>query len=144
MILDHVGIAVANLDEGIAFYEKALGLAVVHREDVPSQKVRVAFLQAGQTSLELLEPMGEGGAVAKFLNARGPGLHHLAFETSKIGEEMKRLNAAGLPTLEAAPRPGACGHQVCFLHPKNCHGTLIELVQPSIDGLRSQLPLTNG
>jgi len=130
MILDHVGIAVANLDEGIAFYKKALGLEVVHREDVLAQKVRVAFLQAGQTSLELLEPLGEDGAVAKFLKTRGPGLHHLAFETGKIGEEMKRLNAAGLPTLEAAPRPGARGHQVCFLHPKNCHGTLIELVQP--------------
>jgi methylmalonyl-CoA/ethylmalonyl-CoA epimerase len=130
MTLDHVGIAVADLDEGIAFYEKALGLEVVHREVVESQKVRVAFLQAGGTSLELLEPIGGEGAVAKFLKTRGPGLHHLAFETGKIGEEMKRLNAAGLPTLEAAPRPGARGHQVCFLHPKNCHGTLIELVQP--------------
>ena len=131
MILNHVGIAVVNLEEGIVFYKNALGLKVVHREDVPQQKVKVAFLQAGQTSLELLEPMGEEGAVAKFLKTRGPGLHHLAFETGKIGEEMKRLNAAGLPTLEAAPRPGARGHQVCFIHPKNCHGTLIELVQPA-------------
>ncbi|MFI5360554.1 MAG: methylmalonyl-CoA epimerase [Elusimicrobiota bacterium] len=131
MILDHVGIAVENLEEGIAFYEKALGLEVVHREDVPSQKVKVAFLRAGEISLELLEPTGNDGAIAKFLKTRGPGLHHLAFETSKIGEEMKRLNAAGLPTLETAPRPGARGHQVCFLHPRNCHGTLIELVQPA-------------
>ena len=129
MILNHVGVAVANLDEGIAFYQKALGLEVAHREQVTSQKVRVAFLSAGQTSVELLEPLGEDGAIAKFLKTRGPGLHHLAFETGNIGEEMERLNAAGLPALEAAPRAGARGHQVCFLHPRNCRGTLIELVQ---------------
>jgi methylmalonyl-CoA/ethylmalonyl-CoA epimerase len=130
MTLDHVGIAVVNLEEGIAFYKRALGLEVVQREDVPGQKVRVAFLQAGQTSIELLEPIGDDGAVAKFLKTRGPGLHHIAFETSKISDEMSRLNAAGLPTIEKAPRPGARGHQVCFLHPKNGLGTLIELVQP--------------
>ena len=89
-----------------------------------------AFLKAGETSIELLEPLGEDGAVAKFLQTRGPGLHHIAFETGKIVDEMKRLNAAGLPTLEAAPRPGARGHQVCFLHPKHGLGSLIELVQP--------------
>lgn len=129
MILNHVGVAVASLDEGIAFYQKALGLEVAHREEVSSQKVRVAFLSAGQTSVELLEPLGEDGAIARFLKTRGPGLHHLAFETGNIGEEMERLNAAGLPALEAAPRAGARGHQVCFLHPRNCRGTLIELVQ---------------
>ena len=131
MILDHVGIAVVNLEEGIAFYKKALGLEVVHREDVIQQKVRVAFLRAGQTSLELLEPIGADGAMAKFLKTRGPGLHHIAFETVEIAGEMKRLSAAGLPPLESAPRPGARGHQVCFLHPKNGLGTLIELVQPA-------------
>ncbi len=129
MTLNHIGIAVSNLDEGIAFYKTAFGLEVAHREEVPSQKVRVAFLSAGQTSVELLEPMGEEGAIAKFLKARGPGLHHLAFETGNIDEEMKRLKAAGLPTLEAAPRPGARGHRVCFVHPKNCQGTLIEFVE---------------
>lgn len=131
MTLDHVGIAVKSLEEGIAFYRKALGLEVVHREDVPAQNVRVAFLRAGQTFIELLEPMGEGGAISKFLKTRGPGLHHIAFETAKIVDEMKRLHAAGLPTLEAVPRRGARGHQVCFLHPKNCQGTLIELVEES-------------
>jgi methylmalonyl-CoA epimerase len=130
MTIDHVGVAVASIDEAAAFYKKALGLELVHREDVPAQKVRVAFLKAGQTSIELLEPLGEGGAVAKFLQTRGPGLHHIAFETGRIADDMKRLNAAGLPTLEKAPRPGARGHQVCFLHPKSCLGTLIELVQP--------------
>lgn len=130
MKLDHVGIAVTDLEEGISFYRKALGLEVVHREEVASQKVKVAFLQAGGTSLELLEPIGPDGAVAKFLEKRGPGLHHIAFETGRIGEEMKRLSAAGLPALDPAPRPGARGHQVCFLHPKHGLGTLIELVQP--------------
>lgn len=131
--MDHIGVAVTNLDEGIAFYKKALGLEVFHREDVPAQKVRVAFLKAGDASVELLEPIGDDGAVAKFLKTRGPGLHHVAFETRRIAEDMARLNADGLPTLEKAPRPGSRGHQVCFLHPKNCLGTLVELVEPSED-----------
>lgn len=131
MRIDHVGVAVASLEEAIPFYEKALGLKVTHREEVPSQKVRVAFLQAGESSIELLEPTGDEGAIAKFLKTRGPGLHHVAFEVSGIGGHMERLKADGTPALDAAPRPGARGHQVCFLHPKHAHGVLVELVEPS-------------
>lgn len=127
MNIDHVGVAVASLEDGIAFYEK-LGLKVAHREDVPTQKVRVAFLQAGEAAVELLEPTSDEGAIAKFLKTKGPGLHHVAFHVEKVGENMERLKALGLPPLEASPRPGARGHHVCFLHPKHANGVLVELV----------------
>jgi len=127
--VDHVGIAVESIEKALPFYKKALGLDPVHREEVPSQKVRVAFLQAGQTSLELLEPTGDEGAIAKFLKTKGPGLHHVAFSVWGIAGQMKRLADDGLPPLDAAPRPGARGHQVCFLHPKHANGVLVELVE---------------
>jgi methylmalonyl-CoA epimerase len=133
MNLDHVGIAVGNLDEGISFYCKNFRVELIHREEIPSQNVRVAFLAAGGTSLELLEPMGDDGALAKFIRVKGPGLHHIAFQADGITNEMTRLSAAGLPAMESSPRPGARGHTVCFFHPKNSFGTLIELVQPGTD-----------
>lgn len=129
MTIDHVGIAVESIEEALPFYREALGLVPVHSEEVPSQKVRVAFLQAGETALELLEPIGEEGAIAKFLKSRGPGLHHVAFAVKDIKGHMRRLTEDGMPTLDAAPRPGARGHDVCFLHPKHAHGVLVELVQ---------------
>lgn len=127
MTIDHVGVAVENLETAIAFYEK-LGLKVAHREEVPSQKVRVAFLQAGQAAVELLQPTSDEGAVAKFLKTKGPGMHHIAFHVPSVGQGMERLKNQGIPPLEAAPRPGARGHHVCFLHPKHAHGVLVELV----------------
>ena len=132
MKIDHVGVAVRSLDEGARLYKDLLGLVEVHREEVPAQKVRVAFLadpadRAG-TTVELLEPTAPEASVAKFISARGTGLHHLAFLTPKVGEAMGALRKGGAPPLEAAPRPGARGHQVCFVHPKHCGGVLIELV----------------
>ncbi len=131
MKIDHVGIAVANLEESIKLYEETAGLVVTHREEVPSQKVKVAFLgdsQSGGTEIELLEPTGEEGAIAAFLAKRGPGMHHIAFHAEKVGTEMQRLTASGRPPLDPSPRPGARGHHVCFLHPKHCGGVLLELV----------------
>ena len=132
MRLDHVGVAVRAVSEAADFYRDSLGLEVVHREEVPEQGVRVAFLadpgDAEGCQVELLEPISGTGAVAKFLSERGPGLHHLAFRAGEVGAAMRRLRAAGLPPLESAPRPGARGHQVCFLHPRHCHGVLLELV----------------
>ena len=127
MKIDHVGVAVASIEAALPFYKKALGLEPVHREEVPAQKVHVAFLQAGETSIELLEPTGDG-AIAKFLKTRGPGLHHVAFHVSDLPGHFERLKKEGLPPLEAAPRPGARGHKVCFLHPKFAEGVLVELV----------------
>lgn len=127
MTLDHVGVAVENLEAAVAFYEK-LGLKVAHREEVPSQKVKVAFMQAGQAAVELLQPTSEEGAVAKFLKTKGPGMHHVAFRVESVGKDMERLKNQGLPSIDAAPRPGARGHHVCFLHPKLAQGVLVELV----------------
>lgn len=130
MKLEHVAIAVEDLDKASALYRESFGLVETHREEVPAQKVRVAFLKdpsGDSCTLELISPTGEGG-VAKFLASRGPGLHHLAFRAPDIGAEMERLRSAGKPPLDAAPRPGAHGHSVCFLHPKNAAGVLVELV----------------
>lgn len=131
MRIDHVGIAVRSVRESLIFYRDSLGLAVSREEEVPSQKVRVAFLKHPQgdgAGLELLEPLGPDGAVAKFLAARGEGLHHLAFRSGDVAADMRRLKEAGRPPLDDAPRPGARGHRVCFVHPKHCHGVLVELV----------------
>ena len=132
MKLDHIGVALRVLSEAADFYRQALNLEVVHREEVPGQGVRVAFLVDPKDpegcQVELLEPIAGAGAVAKFLSERGPGLHHLAFRAPSVGAAMKKLRQGGKPPLEEAPRPGARGHQVCFLHPKLCHGVLVELV----------------
>ena len=128
MKLDHVGIAVSSIAETLPFYKEKLGLALTHEESVPSQNVRVVFLEAGESSIELLEPTGDG-AVAKFLKERGPGLHHVAFAAQDIRAEMERLSRAGAPPLEKEPRLGSRGHQVCFLHPKHAKGTLVEIVE---------------
>lgn len=128
MKIDHVGVAVRSIEEALPFYRDSLGLELTHREEVPSQSVRVAFLGApGQAQVELLEPTGESGAVARFLAAKGPGMHHLAFHAGDLSSAVERLSASGRRALEA-PRPGARGHRVCFLHPKDCGGVLVEVV----------------
>ncbi len=129
MVIDHIGIAVESIEAALPFYRKALGLEVVHTEIVAPQKVKVVFLQAGQTSIELLEPAGSSGAIADFLKDRGPGMHHVAFAVKDIASDMSRLAAVGLPPIDSAPRPGSRGHLVCFLHPKFAHGVLVELVE---------------
>lgn len=131
MRIDHVGVAVSSIEESARFYKEALGLVVTHVEDVPSQKVKVAFLGApgdGGAQIELLEPTSADGAVGKFLASRGPGMHHVAFHSPDIAGDMKRLKDGGRPPLEEKPRPGARGHHVCFLHPKHAGGVLVELV----------------
>jgi methylmalonyl-CoA/ethylmalonyl-CoA epimerase len=130
MKLDHVGIAVSSIKDAAAFYKKSLGLEIVSQEEVISQKVKVAFLKTGESFLELLEATGPDSVIASFIKKRGPGLHHLAFEVSGIEGEMERLRKENLNPLEPSPRIGARGHKVCFLHPRNTLGTLIELVEP--------------
>jgi methylmalonyl-CoA/ethylmalonyl-CoA epimerase len=129
MKLHHIGVAVKSLDESVAHYER-MGLKLAHREDVASQKVKVAFVGEGPY-IELLEPTSLDSTVAKFLEKRGPGQHHLAFAVPSIAEELKRQAAAGAELIDKAARLGAWGHQVAFLHPKNQGGVLIELVQES-------------
>jgi methylmalonyl-CoA/ethylmalonyl-CoA epimerase len=129
MKLHHVGVVVADLDQGIQHYQ-SLGLKLAHRESVPDQKVEVAFMGDGPY-VELLVGASADSPVSKFLAKKGPGQHHLAFAVPSIADELKRQAAAGAELIDKAARPGAWGHQVAFLHPKNQGGVLIELVQES-------------
>lgn len=129
MTLDHVGIAVASINEALGLYRDRLGLKLVHREKVPLQGVEVAFLGEGNASIELISPLGEQGSVAKFLKKRGPGLHHVAFKTKDIRGRIEKLTKEGTKITGEGPRAGARGHLVCFLHPHSCGGTLVELVE---------------
>lgn len=128
--LDHIGIAVASLAEGAAFYE-ALGLEVTGTDEVPEQGVRVAFLPVGDTRIELLEPTGPESPIARHLEKRGPGMHHLCVRVDDIEAAMRRLADAGYRLLSDEPQPGAHGCRVCFVHPKSTGGVLLELSQPA-------------
>lgn len=128
--LDHIGIAVRSLDEGIAFYE-ALGMTVSGTDEVPEQGVKVAFLPVGDTRLELLEPTGPHSPIAKHLEKRGPGVHHLCVQVADIEAAMRGIAEAGYQLLSNEPQPGAHGSRVCFVHPKSTGGVLLELSQPA-------------
>ena len=129
--IDHLGIAVKSLDETVPYYEKALGLKCEHREEVPSQKVRTAFFSAGEVHIELLEPTSPDSAVAKFLekNPAG-GVHHIAFATTDIAEQLKQASGAGVKLIHEVPIEGAHSKMVAFLHPKSSYGVLTELCAP--------------
>ncbi len=129
MKLDHLGVAVRSLDEAIGAYQ-ALGLAVVHREVVESDGVEIAFLPFDGGRFELLEPTGEASPVARFIERRGPGLHHVAVAVSDIRQSLGDLKARGLRVIDNEPRPGANGSMVAFVHPASTGGVLLELVQP--------------
>lgn len=129
MKLHHVGVAVEDLDEGIRHYE-SLGLKLAHREAVPSQGVEVAFV-GERPWIELLAGTHPDSGVSKFIDKRGPGQHHLAFAVPSIAEELARQEYAGAKLIDKAARPGAWGHKVAFLHPKDQGGVLIELVEES-------------
>lgn len=126
--LHHVGIAVHNLEEAAEAY-RALGLAVAKVETVESEKVRVAFLPVGETHIELLEPTDPSSPVARFLEKRGSGVHHLCFLVDDLGHAMEQAKASGLVLLDETPRVGAGGSRVCFIHPKSTGGVLLELWQ---------------
>ena len=125
--LAHVGIAVRSLAEKTALYRDVLGIPLTHEEVVPSERVRVAFFDSGETHVELLEPVDGGGPIAEFLERRGEGIHHLCFEVDDIEAALKRVRAAGMTVIGEAPRPGAEGRQVAFLHPRSSGGVLIEI-----------------
>jgi len=127
--LDHIGIAVADLGEALAFYRDALGLEVDPPEEVGSQGVRVHFLPAGGAAIELLEPTGDDSPIARFLARRGPGLHHVTLRVDDIAAALTGLQARGVRLIDKAPRPGAHGSLVAFIHPSSAHGVLVELKQ---------------
>ena len=125
--VDHIGIAVENLDVALPYYIDTLGLELLGIEEVSSQKVKVAFIDAGNCKIELLEPIGEEGAIAKFLEKRGEGIHHIAFGVTDIRTRMEELKEKGVRLLQEEPKPGAGGAEVAFLHPKSSFGVLYEL-----------------
>lgn len=124
----HIGVAVRSLEDAVASYQK-FGLQTETIEDVPLQGVRVAFLRTGGVRLELLQSLRSDGVIARFIERRGEGIHHLAFETKDIRAEMRRLRTAGLELVDEEPRPGARGRLVAFVHPRSTHGVLLELVE---------------
>ncbi|MEZ7171003.1 methylmalonyl-CoA epimerase [Sporosarcina sp. OR05] len=125
--VDHIGIAVKDLQLALPYYTEVLQLPLLGIEEVSSQNVTVAFLDAGNIKLELLEPIGEEGAVAKFIEKRGEGMHHIAFGVSSIQERMEELKAKGVQLLQDQPKQGAGGAAVAFMHPKASFGVLYEL-----------------
>ncbi|WP_221028890.1 methylmalonyl-CoA epimerase [Actomonas aquatica] len=128
--IDHLGIAVKNLDTAIAYYEKALGLKCEHTEEVASQKVRTAFFHCGEVHLELLEPTADDSPIAKFLEKNGEGIHHVAFATDGIEAQLKGAADAGVRLIHETPFEGAANKMVAFLHPKSTHGVLTEFCAP--------------
>ena len=125
--LDHVGIAVKSLAARLPLYRDLLGVPLAREEDVPTERVRVAFLGDGETHVELLEPLCGEGPIAQFLERHGEGVHHLCFEVDDIEAALARLRAAGMTLVGEAPRPGAGGCKVAFLHPRSAGGVLIEI-----------------
>lgn len=123
----HIAIAVTSLDEALPFYRDALGLSLLTIEEVPTQKVRVAVLKVGSSHFELLEPTSPDSPVAKFLEKRGPGLHHVALTTTNLADRLRGLEEREIPLIDHLPRPGAEGKEIAFLHPKGSGGVLFEL-----------------
>ncbi len=131
MRLEHIGIAVANLDESEALLHRLLGRGSYKRETVAEQSVTTSFFTGGSNAakLELVAPENESGPIQKYLEKRGPGIHHLAFEVDDIRAEMRRLREDGFELLQEAPTEGADSKLVCFLHPRSTNGVLVEICQ---------------
>jgi methylmalonyl-CoA/ethylmalonyl-CoA epimerase len=130
-IIDHVGVAVEDIDAALALYRDAMGLPLVHRETVSEQGVDAALLDVGDGHVELLQPLGPDTAVGKFLAKRGPGLHHVAYRVDDIDAALQQLGGAGLRLIDERPRTGIRGSRVAFLHPASTGGVLTEIVQPA-------------
>jgi methylmalonyl-CoA/ethylmalonyl-CoA epimerase len=128
--IDHIGVAVEDLDEAVELYKERFGMAEQHRETVEEQGVEAVLLEIGEGHVELLKPLGPETAVGKFLAARGPGLHHVAYQTADIDAALEQVKAAGLRVIDEQPRVGIRGSRVAFLHPKATNGVLTELVEP--------------
>ena len=131
--VEHIGIAVRSLQTSIPLFEKILDTAAYKTEAVASENVVTAFFQKGETKIELLESSTEDGVINRFIEKKGEGIHHIAFEVEDIEAEMKRLQGEGFVLLNEKPKPGADNKLVCFLHPKGTNGVLIELCQ-SVNG----------
>ena len=129
MKIEHIGIAVADMEQAVKTYEQLLQTPCYKKEQVASEGVETAFFQLADSKIELLEAMNEDSPIAKFIQKKGEGIHHIAFEVEDIEAEMKRLSALGFQVLNEQPKRGADNKLVCFLHPKSAHGVLVELCQ---------------
>lgn len=129
MRVEHIGIAVKSLNDSIPLFEKLLNTAPYKTENVESENVTTAFFQRGETKIELLESTKENGVISRYLEKKGEGIHHIAFEVEDIEAEMKRMQEQGFILLNEIPKRGADNKMVCFLHPKTTNGVLVELCQ---------------
>ena len=129
--IEHIGIAVSNLDEAVSYYEHVLGLECYAIEEVTDQKVRTAFFRVGETKIELLESTEAGGPVGKFIERRGPGVHHIAFAVDDTDQALKEAGEKGVELIDKSSRKGAEGLKIGFLHPKYTFGVLTEFCSKS-------------
>jgi methylmalonyl-CoA/ethylmalonyl-CoA epimerase len=129
--IDHVGVAVEDLDAAIALYETTYEMTLVHRETVAEQGVEAVLLDVGENHVELLAPLGPDTPVGKFLAKKGPGIHHVAYQTTDIDATLEALKAAGTRLIDETPRIGIRGSRVAFLHPAASGGVLTEIVEPA-------------
>jgi methylmalonyl-CoA epimerase len=129
--IDHIGVAVAEIDPALELYQDSFELTVAHREIVEEQGVEAVLLDVGENHVELLAPLGPDTPVGKFLAKQGPGLHHVAYQVSDIEATLQALKTAGLALIDQQPRTGIRGSRVAFLHPRATVGVLTELVQPA-------------
>ncbi len=127
--IEHIGIAVKNLQDAIPFYENILGLKCYNIEEVKDQKVKTAFFMVGQTKIELLESTDPEGPIGKFIEKKGEGIHHIAFAVKGIEEQLKNMEDKGVTLIDKTPRKGAEGLDIAFLHPKSTIGVLTELCE---------------
>jgi methylmalonyl-CoA/ethylmalonyl-CoA epimerase len=129
--IDHIGVATDDLEGALALYEETLGMALAHRETVESQGVEAALLDVGEGHVELLRPLGPDTPVGKYLEKRGPGLHHVAYAVGDIDDVLSKLKGAGVELIDEEPRVGILDSRVAFLHPRSTGGVLTEIVEPS-------------
>ncbi|HSD24669.1 MAG TPA: methylmalonyl-CoA epimerase [Solirubrobacterales bacterium] len=129
--IDHIGVATDDLDGAIALYEKTLGMPIAHRETVESQGVEAVLLDVGDGHVELLRPLGPDTPVGKYLERKGPGLHHVAYAVEDIEDVLGKLSDAGIELIDSEPRVGIRDSRVAFVHPKSTGGVLTEIVEPA-------------
>ena len=129
--VDHIGVAVEDLDAAIALHERDYGMALVHREVIDEQGVEAVLLDVGENHVELLRPLADDTPVGRFLAKRGPGLHHVAYQVADVDSTLATLRERGLSLIDESPRTGIRGSRVAFLHPASSGGVLTEIVQPS-------------
>lgn len=132
--IDHIGIAVSNLENALKFYRDILGLEVKDIEEVPEQKIKAAIIPVGESKIELLEATSPDSPVAKYIDSRGEGIHHIALQVSGLEDILKGLAASGVRLIDKEPRIGAGGNKIAFLHPKSTNGVLLELCEPEQAG----------